>query len=90
VKEPERVFFYMPFEHSEEVADQEWSVALMAARLPETGKEFAIHARAHREIILRFGRFPFRNSALGRTMTDKEHQFLDSGGYTALVRELAN
>lgn len=86
--EPERVFFYMPFEHSEHLADQDWAVELMEHRLPRTGAGFAVHARAHREIIRRFGRFPFRNAALGRPSTAAEEDFLKSGGYGAVVREL--
>ncbi len=89
VPEPQRVFFYMPFEHSEDPADQDWSVALIEARLPATGDGFAHHARLHREIIRRFGRFPFRNAALGRESTTEEAAFLSSGGYGALLREFA-
>ncbi len=87
-KEPERVFFYMPFEHSEDPADQDFSVEIMQSRLPETGDGFAVHARAHREVIRRFGRFPFRNAALGRVTTPAEQAFLEAGSYGALVREL--
>ena len=87
-KEPERVFFYMPFEHSEDAADQDFSVELMQSRLPESGADFTIHAKAHREIIRRFRRFPFRNAALGRTSTAAELAFIEAGGYGALVREM--
>jgi len=88
--EPQRVFFYMPFEHSEALADQDTSVALMTARLSgEEGAEFAHHARVHREIIRRFGRFPYRNAALGRDTTAAEEAFLKAGGYGAMVREMA-
>lgn len=85
--EPERQFFYMPFEHSEDMADQDLCVALMEKRLPsEPGN--LLHARAHREIIARFGRFPFRNAALGRASTPEEEAFLAEGGYMAVVRHL--
>jgi uncharacterized protein (DUF924 family) len=47
-----------------------------------------LHARAHREIIRRFGRFPFRNAALGRVSSAGEEAFLAEGGYGALVRQL--
>lgn len=88
--EPERVFYYMPFEHSEELADQDWSVAFMTSRLHGAGnEEFAHHARVHREIIRQFGRFPYRNAALGRTSTAAEEAFLAAGGYGAMVREMA-
>ncbi len=88
VKEPERVFFYMPFEHSEDLADQDLSIRFLAEKMPEHGAEFQLHARAHRAIIERFGRFPFRNAALGRTSTPEEAEFIEKGGYRALVETL--
>jgi uncharacterized protein (DUF924 family) len=71
------LFLYLPFGHSEDLADQERSVAL-AQRLGEPNLS---HARGHREIIRRFSRFPHRNPILGRTMTAEEQRFLDEGGY---------
>lgn len=88
VPEPERQFFYMPFEHSENADDQAQAVALMEWRMP-SDPAMALHARAHAEIIRRFGRFPFRNAALGRTTTPEEAQFLAEGGYGALVKALS-
>ncbi|HEX9857547.1 MAG TPA: DUF924 family protein, partial [Paracoccaceae bacterium] len=85
--EPERQFFYMPFEHSEDPTDQALAVQLMAERLP-SDPELLLHARAHQSIIARFGRFPTRNAALGRETTAEEAEFLDSGGYGAAVRAL--
>ena len=76
--EPERQFFYMPFEHSEDPADQDMAVSLLTERLP-SHPDMALHARAHREVISKFGRFPFRNAALGRESTDLERQFLTDG-----------
>ncbi|MBA4323482.1 MAG: DUF924 domain-containing protein [Rhodobacter sp.] len=87
VPEPERTFFYLPFGHSEDLSDQEWSVELHAARMVEDA-EYLLHARAHREIIARFGRFPFRNAALGRATTPEEQDFLAAGAYPALVDRL--
>lgn len=85
--EPERQFFYLPFEHSEDMADQDLCVRLMEERLPsEPGN--ILHAQAHRQIIARFGRFPFRNAALGRDNTPAEAAFLAEGGYAAIVRAL--
>ena len=85
--EPERQFFYMPFEHSEDLADQDFCIRLMQERLPsEPGN--LLHARAHREIIARFGRFPFRNAALGRETTAEEGRFLAEGGYASVVQSL--
>ena len=85
--EPERQFFYMPFEHSEDTADQSRAVRLMEERLP-SDPEMALHARAHAEIITRFGRFPSRNAALGRENTAAETAFLTEGGYGAVVAAL--
>jgi uncharacterized protein (DUF924 family) len=72
-----RKFFYLPFGHSEDLADQERSVAL--AR--HLGQPDLAHAEGHRDIIRRFGRFPHRNPILGRRMTKEEQKFLDDGGF---------
>ena len=84
---PERQFFYMPFEHSEDMADQDLAVQLMAERT-EGNAELLLHARAHRDIIAQFGRFPFRNAALGRETTAQEADFLRDGAYGAVVNRL--
>lgn len=71
-------FFYLPFEHSEDLADQERGIALnKAAGDAENLKWTELHA----DIIRRFGRFPHRNAVLGRTTTPEEQAFLDSGGF---------
>ena len=70
-------FFLLPFAHSEDLADQERAVAL--ARLIG-GKDFE-QAQHHRDIVRRFGRFPHRNSILGRETTAEEREYLDNGGY---------
>lgn len=85
--EPERQFFYMPFEHSEDPQDQALCIRLMEERLPGH-PDMALHARAHAQVIARFGRFPFRNAALGRDSTPEEAAFLSGGGYAAVVRQL--
>jgi uncharacterized protein (DUF924 family) len=72
-----RLFFYLPFGHSENLADQERSVALNR----RLGQPDLSHAERHRDIVRRFGRFPHRNPILGRTMTREEQRFLDGGGY---------
>lgn len=87
VPEPERMFFYLPFEHSEDPVDQELSVRLMQERLP-LDPAMELHARAHQDIIARFGRFPFRNAALGRDSTPQELAFMAEGGYGAVVEQL--
>lgn len=72
-----RVFFYLPFGHSENLADQERSVALNRP----LGQPNLSHAERHYDIIRRFGRFPHRNPILGRAMTPQEQRFLDEGGF---------
>jgi uncharacterized protein (DUF924 family) len=73
-----RQFFLLPFEHSEDRADQDHGFALAEALGdPEILKWHAIH----RDIIVRFGRFPHRNPMLGRTTTAEEQAFLDEGGF---------
>jgi uncharacterized protein (DUF924 family) len=85
--EPERQFFYMPLEHSEDLDDQDLAVKYMNERLA-SHPDLALHANAHHQIIARFGRFPFRNAALGRENTPDESEFLASGGYMAIVEAL--
>lgn len=82
-----RQFYYLPLEHSEVLEDQDRAVRLIKDRL-EDNAETLLHARAHRAVIRRFGRFPFRNAALGRTNTPDEDAFLADGGYGALVNAL--
>jgi uncharacterized protein (DUF924 family) len=65
----ERLFLYLPFEHSEELADQELSVRLHE-QLGNT--DWTRYALAHRDLVARFGRFPHRNAALGRSSTPEE------------------
>ena len=77
--EPERQFFYMPFEHSENPADQALAVQLLTERL-SSDPEMALHARAHQAIIARFGRFPHRNAPLGRVSSAEELAFLQTPG----------
>lgn len=84
--EPDRQFFYMPFMHSEETADQALCGRLVAEKMPETGADTLLHARAHERVIRRFGRFPYRNAALGRETHPEEEKFLEEGGYAAALR----
>jgi uncharacterized protein (DUF924 family) len=79
----ERVFFYLPLEHSESLPDQERCVALfealendVPADLRDTFAGFTRYAMAHRDIVARFGRFPHRNRLLGRTNTAAEDAYL--------------
>lgn len=72
-----RLFFCLPFAHSEELADQDLSVALNTC----LGAPWQEHAEGHRDIIMRFGRFPHRNPMLGRDTTPEEAHFLATGGF---------
>jgi uncharacterized protein (DUF924 family) len=73
-----RVFMYLPFGHSESLADQERSVALVRS----LGEPHLSHAQGHHDIVQRFGRFPHRNPILGRTMRPEEQIYLDEGGFS--------
>jgi uncharacterized protein (DUF924 family) len=75
----ERQFFYLPFEHSEDLADQERAVALVRAM---GDADLLKWAELHADIIRRFDRFPHRNAVLGRITTPEEQAFLDGGGFT--------
>lgn len=81
---PARQFFYIPLMHSECLMDQEKCVRLFMMNMPDSGN--IDHAKAHREIIRRFGRFPYRNEVLGRASTDAEKAFLESSGYSDILR----
>lgn len=70
-----RVFLYLPFTHSEDMADQDLCLRLTKERLGEGHVSFP-YARRHRDVIARFGRFPARNAVLGRVSTPEEIAFL--------------
>lgn len=89
IAEPERQFFFLPFEHSEDLADQNQAVRHISTRMKDN-ESTLLHAKAHREIIKRFGRFPYRNDALLRQSTDKERNFIDQGGYQSILSDLQN
>lgn len=83
----QRVFFYLPLEHSESADDQAWCVDLMrglAREAPNDHKavfeDFVGYAEAHQEVVDRFGRFPHRNAILGRESSGKEIEFLEQPG----------
>ena len=77
-----RPFFYLPFEHSENLADQHVCVTLCQGHHDDNGAvDILEYAELHRDIILRFGRFPHRNVVLGRETTAEEQTFLDEGGF---------
>ena len=87
VKGLEQQFFYLPFTHSEDMGDQDYGVEMVRTR-SHSNNDDALHPRAHREIIRTFGRFPFRNQALGLVSTPEEETFMNDGGYGAIVRKL--
>lgn len=72
-----RHFFYMPFEHSEDVADQDLSVALFEAHGDEM---YLDYAERHRDVVVKYGRFPHRNGFLGRLSTREEATYLAEPG----------
>jgi uncharacterized protein (DUF924 family) len=76
MREAEKLFAYLPFEHSESLPDQDLACELMQ----DFEAEQLRYALRHREIIRRFGRFPHRNSALGRPSTAEEIEFLKEPG----------
>jgi len=73
-----RTFFCLPFQHSEDLADQERGIAFFKAIADVENLKWA---ELHADIIRRFGRFPHRNAILGRTTTPDEQAFLDGGGF---------
>ena len=82
----ERMFLYMPFQHTEDRERQDESVQVWEALAAGVDGELADylensvgHAREHREVVHRFGRFPHRNAVLGRESTPEEQQYLDAG-----------
>ena len=78
VPPPQWQFFYLPFEHSESLPDQERCCALFRS---SGDANLLKWAQAHADIIRRFGRFPHRNAVLGRATTPEEQAFLDGGGF---------
>jgi uncharacterized protein (DUF924 family) len=83
----ERAFLYLPFEHSESILDQHLAVGLFTALRDASPKGYRDltggylrFAQQHRDLILRFGRFPHRNTVLGRPSTSEESAYLESGG----------
>lgn len=88
ISEPARQFFYLPLMHSENLVDQDRAVRLIAARMQGDPPDNLLHAQAHRDVIRQFGRFPFRNLAMGRVPTAAETAWLAAGGYGSALRAL--
>jgi uncharacterized protein (DUF924 family) len=76
----ERMFLYLPFEHSEDLEDQDESVRLFETLRTSLGADTIEYAHRHREVIRRFGRFPHRNAALQRQNTPEETAYLAEPG----------
>lgn len=72
-----RHFFYLPFEHSEDIADQDLSVRLFEALGDEGYLDYAVR---HRDVIAKYGRFPHRNAIVGRDSTPEEEAYLATPG----------
>ena len=83
VDEPQRQFFYLPLMHSECITDQDRCVRLIMTRMPKNGEQNLPFAKEHRDVIRKFGRFPYRNEALGRRTTATEQAYLQKHGYAA-------
>ena len=83
---PQRQFFYTPLMHSENLMDQDRATRMIMTRMNDDS--MLLHAKVHREIIRQFGRFPYRNTALGRESTPAEQEFISEGGYRKLLEEL--
>lgn len=79
IEQSRRAFVYMPLMHSEMIADQDLCVDLVDRRLND--QNTLKHAKAHRDVIRQFGRFPHRNEVLGRQSIEAEIIFLENGGY---------
>lgn len=84
----ERGFLYMPFMHAENLAFQEKSVALYSRLAAECGHAnhpfvagFLGSAKGHRDVVRKYGRFPGRNKAYGRSNSAAEQDYLDRGGH---------
>lgn len=88
IDEPARQFFYLPLMHSENLCDQDRSVRLIYERMTETGASNLEHAKAHREVIREFGRFPYRNEVLSRASRNSELAYLAAGGYGYTMRAM--
>ncbi|SOH93562.1 Uncharacterized conserved protein, DUF924 family [Monaibacterium marinum] len=84
---PERQFFYLPMMHAESISHQEHAVRQFMLKMPKSASNL-FHARAHRDVIRTYGRFPYRNAALGRSSTKAEESYILAGGYGATLRAM--
>lgn len=77
---PARNFYYLPFQHAEDMTAQDEGLDLYR---PSADQETYYYALVHADVIRRFGRFPHRNALLGRETTEAERHYLDTGGFGA-------
>jgi uncharacterized protein (DUF924 family) len=76
----ERMFVYLPFEHAETIEDQNEAIRLYETLRDALGEKSMDYVHRHRDVILRFGRFPHRNAVLGRISTPDEEAYLAQPG----------
>ncbi len=86
IEEPMRQFFYLPLMHSEVLADQDTCMRMYKQNMSGEGR--FLHPAAHRAVIRKFGRFPYRNKALGRLSTQAEKDYVAAGGYAQTLKEM--
>ena len=86
IDEPVRQFFYLPLMHSENLSDQDRCVRLVLKRMPQMGVQTLSHAKADRDIICQFGRFPCRNDGLHRPKTQAECEYHIDGAIISRCR----
>jgi len=87
LSEVERVFFYLPLEHSEQIADQDRAIQQFSGLAQDARPDFKplcentlAYAHKHRDVIVQYARFPHRNAMLGRTDTPEEQTYLATPG----------
>ena len=83
---PAQQFFYLPFMHSEDLAVMDYGIGMLGTRTKLDNTLF--HMMAHRRVIERYGRFPHRNEALGRSSSEAEKEYIEIGGYGKIVKDM--
>lgn len=83
---PAQQFFYLPFMHSEDLAVMDYGIGMLGTRTKLDNTLF--HMKAHRRVIERYGRFPHRNEALGRAPGEAEKEYVETGGYMKIVKDM--
>ncbi len=86
IEPPAQQFFYLPFMHSEDLAVMDYGIGMLGTRTKLDNTLF--HMKAHRRVIERYGRFPHRNEALGRSSSRTEKEYIESGGYGKIIKDM--